>query len=177
MPARKGAYMFSPEDITPFTVDDMEYHGDPSSAHPDHGGFNEYYKYALDNGDILELTHYGWQGPYRKWEWKVYVAEDFPIQGYQTNYRDHTFPTAEEALDDFFLFYEGRRWLSRAEYKAQHGPTYYRCLECGWEGGSDEIDSVTVYEDYGDVSCLKCPGCGRIEYDGMEMLVVIDDAG
>ena len=166
--------MFSPEDITPFALEDMEYRGDPSSANPEHGGFNEYYKYILDNGDILELRHYGYYAG-RGWEWETYTAEDFPIQGYQMNYRGDHLPAAEDALADFFERYEGRRWLSRAEYKAQHGPTYYRCLECGWEGDSDDIESVTVYEDYGDVSCLKCPGCGRIQYDGMEFLVEIGD--
>ena len=44
-----------------------------------------------------------------------------------------------------------------------------RCKRCGWEGRWSEVGSRTVYEDYGDVSCLVCPSCKRTQYDGMEM--------
>lgn len=44
-----------------------------------------------------------------------------------------------------------------------------RCMMCGWEGRWSEVEPVTVHEDYGDVCCHRCPHCGRIEYDGMEM--------
>ena len=130
---------------------------------------NESYKGYLENGDILWMAKYGYYGDDRPWEWRVYVPEDYPIQPYRTSRRCYDMPTADDCLDNFYDHYEPRNWLSHAEYKAEHGPTYYRCLECGWEGDADELESVTVYEDYGDVSCWKCPGCHRIEYDGMEL--------
>lgn len=43
-----------------------------------------------------------------------------------------------------------------------------RCRECGWVGYEDELPYVTVYEDYGDVSTVKCAGCGAILYEGMD---------
>ena len=49
----------------------------------------------------------------------------------------------------------------------------YECKSCGWQGPSEEIGYVTVREDWGDVACLKCPGCGRVEYEGMELLVEV----
>ncbi len=50
-----------------------------------------------------------------------------------------------------------------------------RCMRCGWQGDSQELAMKTVYEDFGDVSCAACPGCGAIEYDGMELFLEADD--
>lgn len=46
-----------------------------------------------------------------------------------------------------------------------------KCKSCGSVYPWDEVEGVTVYEDYGDVGCLKCPKCGRIQYDGEEFIV------
>ena len=148
-------------------LDDMEYTGD-THENSVHGGYNEYYTGELENGDILKLAHYGYYEG-RQWEWKVYVPEDYPIQCYQSNYRDHVYPSAEEALDDFYEYYEPRSWISHGEWKAENGPVYVRCLECGWEGDVDDLDRKTVYEDWGDVDCAQCPSCGEIEYEGREL--------
>ena len=147
-------------------LDDMEYSADGTVA--PHGGFNEHYTGTLENGDILQLSHYGYYEGY-EWEWKVYLPDEYPIQGYQSNYRSHTYPSAEEALEDFNECYEPRNWKSHSEWKAENGPVYVRCAECGWEGDSDDLDGETVYEDWGDVYYSKCPSCGEIEYEGREL--------
>ena len=144
---------------------DMEYN--------EHNG-NEYYKGYLENGDILEIRKYGYYGSDRNWEWAVYVEEDFPIQCYQRSRNCYEMPTAESCLENFFEYYKGRNWLSKAEQREQYGPVYYRCLECGWEGESEEVERETVYEDWGDVDCCKCPNCGRIEYEGRELFEEIN---
>ena len=53
-------------------------------------------------------------------------------------------------------------------------PVIMRCRECGWEGDARDIPYTTVYEDYGDVVVWKCPECGRIDYDGMEMFEEVE---
>lgn len=152
-------------DVENISLDDMEYRNDEG---------NESYEGYLENGDILWMAKYGYYGDDRPWDWKVYLPEKYPFQCYQASRRCYDLQTAEDCLDNFYEFYKPREWLSRSEYKEKYGPTYYRCLECDWEGDSDEIESVTVYEDYGDVSCPKCPGCGRVQYDGMDLLEEIE---
>ena len=44
-----------------------------------------------------------------------------------------------------------------------------RCIKCGWTGVESDLKRVSYYEDYGDVSTVACPKCGRIVYDGMEI--------
>lgn len=39
----------------------------------------------------------------------------------------------------------------------------------------NDLIPVTVHEDYGDVCCYKCPNCGIVEYDGMEMFEGLHD--
>lgn len=41
-----------------------------------------------------------------------------------------------------------------------------KCRSCGEVFDELDAPSVTVYEDFGDVVCLSCPNCGRIEYEG-----------
>lgn len=50
-----------------------------------------------------------------------------------------------------------------------------KCKECGWEGDWKDVGYKTVYEDWGDVSCLVCPNCKQVEYEGMELLVEVED--
>lgn len=133
-----------------FTIDDMEY--DRCNAY-------ERYLYTLENGDILELVRYYYRGNPRAWEWSVCVKEKFPWDCYAKNIMQDINETAEDTLMNFFNQFQHRTWRSSAEI----GPVYYTCKICGWEGTSDEIQSVSVYRDYGDVSTVKCPGCGRIE--------------
>lgn len=163
--------MLSIDDIGGLTLADMEYNGDIEGANPEHGGYNEHYRAILPNGDILRLSCYGYYAGRRdSWEWAVYVPEDYPVQCYQCNYRGHEQPTAEDALLDFFESFKGRKWKSLAEQEWESAPTRFRCLECGWEESDGErLVPVTVYEDYGDVSCLKCPNCGAVQYDGMDI--------
>ena len=127
---------------------------------------NQRYIGYLDNGDELRIEKC-WREGYL-WEWRVAVPGE--LYGYATNYRGHIFDTPEESFEDFLECYEPRTWLTREE-QDRDNPVFYRCLDCGWEGKSSELDSVTVYEDYGDVSCSRCPRCGSIEYDGMELFV------
>lgn len=50
-----------------------------------------------------------------------------------------------------------------------------KCRECGWQGPSSEVGGTDVREDYGDVYVLVCPSCHRINYDGRDMLVEVED--
>ena len=124
----------------------------------------ERYKGYLDNGDIVELSCYGnYENRASKWSWRVYVAQDYPVQCYQAN--EYAGMSIDEAIADFERKYRGRSWRSRWE----RDPVEYECLSCGCIVNENSIEHVTVYEDYGDVSCWKCPECGKIEYDGTEL--------
>jgi hypothetical protein len=125
---------------------------------------NEYYRAVLPNGDILTLSKYGYYGDDRKWTWQVSLPQE-EIFHYAAGYRGHDADTAEECLDDFYVTFQPRNWVSKYERE----PVYYRCLECGWEGSGLELLHMTVIENYGDVDCLKCPGCQAIEYDGLTL--------
>lgn len=50
-----------------------------------------------------------------------------------------------------------------------------KCLRCGRIMSVNDLIPVTVHEDYGDVCCYKCPNCGIVEYDGMEMFEGLHD--
>ena len=149
--------MFTLDDVTPFSLEDMQYRCD------DFG--NQTYEIELDNGDILRLRKC-WREGY-PWEWSVSLPEE--LSGYAMNYRSHVFDEPQGALADFFECYGGRSWLSRAEQYAIKGPSYCRCTGCGWQGEMSELLYETVYEDFGDVVYAECPSCHRVEYDGMEL--------
>lgn len=159
------------------TLDDMDYTANDRTG--EFGGFNEYYRGILENGDILWLKRYGYYdrpGDIRGWEWAVYVPEDFPVQWYAAKHPRTFCQTAQDALDDFGDRYEGRSWRTVSEQRADpdYEPTIMRCEACGWEGDEHDIESVDVREDFGDYVALRCPSCGRIEYDGMELFVPAD---
>ena len=44
-----------------------------------------------------------------------------------------------------------------------------RCARCGWEGRWHELDVARYEDDLVDVTYWRCPRCGAVEYDGMEV--------
>ena len=148
-------------------LQDMEYHRDLEN--PEHGGANERYIGYLDNGDLVELSHHGYYASRTEWEWAVFVPEDYPVQCYQRTGRWGGCQSAEEALADFEARYQPRTWRTVAEQRTAGDDPQVRCRSCGWQGSSFDLESETVYEGYGDVSCARCPSCGRVELDGDEL--------
>lgn len=146
---------------------DLDYHPDKDHPNPEHGGFNERYVGQLKNTDIIEIRRYGYYENRNYWEWAVYHEDKYPYQCIMRSFANAQFDTPEEAFSDFDNRYEEKPYSKRE-------PETYRCLKCGWVGDSSDIENVTVYEDYGDVGCLKCPSCKSIQYDGMHMFEKVD---
>lgn len=53
--------------------------------------------------------------------------------------------------------------------------TIYKCTECEATFPKHDVQTTTVYEDWGDVVCWVCPNCGQIDYEGRDMIVPVEE--
>lgn len=49
----------------------------------------------------------------------------------------------------------------------------YKCTECGSVFSEPDIETTTVYEDWGDVVVWVCPACHRVDFEGRDMIVPV----
>lgn len=50
-----------------------------------------------------------------------------------------------------------------------------KCRRCGWVGGEGDLRPVSYREDFGDVSTVACPSCGRMYYEGDDFENVFEE--